>query len=244
MSYQTQNRPESRTSFEEEPGQTAASSGKTKPQQSNTLRILAVILISVLCFFAGVFLRTRTGDPFRIAADPGRLPLTEYVLRDCSTKEPVQEYRVSGFRDTYTFTFSIYDYETSRGIKIGSSWNDFVEAYGDVYIYEASSGDTLIHPDTPLTLQEFHDTYVKSGQMDPAAADLEITFMTGTDGRHLYYTDGDMLRAKNNYEHMPGIFKPVLEEDERPSRFWLEFSFVPKDGGTLDFIYSGQYPQY
>ena len=244
MSYQTQNRLEYPTVPEEETEQTASSAGTAKTQKSGTLRILAVILVSVLCFSAGVFLRTRTNDPFRMTAEPGRLPLSEYVLRDCDTGEPVQGYRVEGFSDTYTFTFSLNHYETSRGIGIGSSWNDFVEAYGDIYVYEAESGSTLIHPDEPMTVQEFHDTYVTTGEMDPAVSELKITFMTGTDGKHLYYTDGDMLRAKNNYEHMPGVFRPVLEEDERPSRFWMDFSFVPEDGGTLDFIYSGSYPEY
>ena len=86
MSYQTQNKPEYRTMPEEEPEQTAASAGTAKQQRSGTLRILAVILISVLCFSAGVFLRTRTNDPFRAVPDPGRLPLSEYVLRDCDSQ--------------------------------------------------------------------------------------------------------------------------------------------------------------
>ena len=246
MSYQTQKQPEYAGNPFEESEETAVSAPAPKNKMTPGLRVTLIILLCAAFFFTGVSLRYRTNDPFAVSADPGYLSLPEFVLRDYETGEPVQENSLSGFTDKYTYTFSVYNYETSRGIRIGDSWNAFVDAYGDTYINEVSVDGTLFPLDSPMTLQEFHDSCVLGGEVSPYNSEVEITFMTGTDGKNLCYTEMDLLRARDSYAHTPGIMKPVLGEDRRPSRFWLSFQFVPTYEGNseLDFIYSGQRTQY
>ena len=242
MPAQTQEKPNYSRITEEETEPAAAPAPAVKKSGSKFLRTAAVILLSVLCFSAGVFLRTRTQDPFRFPAEPGRLALPEYVLRDAETGAPATESTLDGFKDTYTLTYGEDQYETLRGIGIGDSWEAFAEAYGDVYIYEVLCDGKYYQPETPLTVHEFCDTMAVPGKMDPAVSAVEIIFQTGTDGKDLYYTDAQIQRARDQYDHAPGISQPVLGKTQEPCRFLLNFSFIPVNGGTLDLIYAGQYP--
>ena len=189
MSYQTQKQPEYSGSPFEETEEPAVSAPAPKNKMTPGLRVTLIILLCAAFFFTGVSLRYRTNDPFAVSADPGFLSLPEFVLRDYETGEPVQENSLSGFTDKYTYTFSVYNYETSRGIRIGDSWNTFVDAYGDTYINEVSVDGTLFPLDSPMTLQEFHDSCVLGGEVSPYNSEVEITFIK--------------LKYKIAYGHIP-----------------------------------------
>ena len=203
------------------------------------LRILIAVVLCVMFFGAGKYLGSRDRNPFLKSAKPGYLSLNDYVLTD-TDGSPVQKSSVSEFQDKYTFTFSFDVYTTSRGISVGDSWSKFVNAYGDTYAYEITCDDVKLETDRPLTISEFQKMYVDTGKIDPNVTEIEIEFMTGTDGSNLCYTENDLQRALDQLEQTPSLLKRMDSDNSRIGRFTLSFVFTPTfEGSAVDFIYSG-----
>lgn len=203
------------------------------------LRILLLVVLCAACFGAGSYLGSRIHDPFLKIAKPGYLSLNEYVLND-TDGSPVQKSSVSEFQDMYTFTYAFDIYSTTRGISIGDSWEAFVEAYGDTYAYEITCDNKVLETEKPITVSEFQAAYIDTGRIDLNTSELEVQFMTGTDGSNLCYSDMDMERAKDQKENTPSLLKRMDSNQIRFGRFTLSFVFTStEDGSTVDFIYSG-----
>ncbi len=208
-------------------------------RDNRAVRIVLTVVLCALFFVSGMFLSSRLNDPFLKPAKSGYLSLNEYVLTD-SEGNPVQESSVSQFQDKYTFTFDVFDYSTSRGISAGDSWEKFVSAYGDVYAYEILCDDQRIETEKPITVSAFQSDYIDAGRIDPNQSEIEIRFMTGTDGTGLCYSDHEIMKAADQLDSTPSLLKRIDSRTIRVGRFTLSFVFSPaEEGSSVDFIYSG-----
>lgn len=162
----------------------------------------------------------------------GYLPASEYSLVDQSTGKPVASTRTTKYSQ-----FTQWDDNsdgahcsvnkkrcnhalvTSRGIRPGSSWDDFVRAYGDMTVDEIkvdangdddyyksymSDEDRLAEEDVRehrgVTVASFDRDYVKTGKVDLANNQIVVTFRAG-------YQSGKMLYTAD--EQWEGYYKSI-----------------------------------
>lgn len=245
MSYQTQKQPAGAPLFSE----TETPEQKEKEQRSpakkrggRILRIAAIAGVCALCFAAGTLVRNRNGDPYTMPAEPGYLSLPEYVLVPADSAEPVTKKDIVEFTNQSTFLHAYRPYKTSRGILPGMTWEEFVEAYGDTYIYEAVCDKEVLVSQGTMTVSEFSSQYAEKILADPDVFDFKVTFMTGTDGTALYYTDTQLVRAVDEYENTSDLIRPL--HNKRPSRYEMQFRFERDGDGLLVEMYSVRMPEY
>ena len=254
MAVQTQTET-SRVNPIEEEEETVASrktrkAAKKKP--AKPMRPWQVVLGIVGCaaaLFLGRYLRYDTTLFMEHRTLNGYLPVEEYMLNYSDTKEPTQNVR-SFHLDRY----SVYDvnsgYETSRGIRIGDSWDSFVEAYGDMtmdYAYTTryrEDGSIDWDYDSPYfrgtyTVREFDEKFVKTGEIDPVKDGIEVDFRVETDGMKIFYSNDE----QNNYYHSytnSHLSYPNTRD------IYLDFTFAPESdtgrpGLTLKYISQSSY---
>lgn len=257
MAVQTQSEEKRINPFEEEetsgsPKKSRKASMKKPGKPLHPGRVVAGIFACALALFAGRWLRYDTTLFMEHRTLNGYLPVEEYMLNYSDTGEPVQNVR--SFRLN---RYGVYDYnsgyETSRGIETGDSWEEFVEAYGDVTInsvytpYFKDDGmidwdqETEYYYDKTMTVREFDEQHVRNGTFDPARQGIDLEFEVETDGVKVLYSEDE----KNNYIHNylsshPFGFYP------RTRNIYLEFTFTPecssgRPGITLESIYQSSY---
>ncbi|MBQ8067599.1 MAG: hypothetical protein IJ201_04535 [Solobacterium sp.] len=217
-----------------------------RPFQIGIAVLACIVSLAVgrhLRYGTTLFMEHRTLD--------GYLPIEEYVLNYSDNHEPTQDVRTVHF-DSYNIYSERDHYETSRGIKYGSTWEEFVEAYGDETIYSASSHpykeDGYIDWDAEgqyfngiYTVRQFDEQFVKTGQIDPSTDGIDLEFDAETDGFKIMYSDSEKERYYRDFDH-----SHVLRSYPNTRRFYLEFDFKPsiatgEPGLTVDTIYSSSY---
>lgn len=184
----------------------------------------------------------------------GYLPLEEYVLY----RDGKPEHNVRALHHESQSTWYGYgeDLETSRGIRAGDSWQDFVEAYGDCHyeyinwrqVYTDSDGlthwsDSKFAQDG-LTVRQFDERYVQTGQVDLSRNEIGVVFSVEYVGNQLLYTEQEKY---DSLDRVYTTWNEINQSYPRQGTFDLRFTFIPAgvdrdmpDGG-LESIYSSGY---
>ena len=194
--------------------------------------LTGLAILALIAFVsAGVFLSDKTTLLIRDSGAPaGYLPVSEYSLAQPSTGKPVASIRTGKYSQ-----FTILDDNdagarcsvnkhgcdhalvTSRGIRPGSGWNDFVLAYGDVTAYEIrvdanDDGDYYksymsdedrraeesVREHRGITVAAFDRDYVRAGKVDPTANRVTVTFRAGYQSGNVLYTAADQWQGYLN----------------------------------------------
>lgn len=202
----------------------------------------AALVFGVRTVYNGstLFLEERTLD--------GYLPVEEYVLYQDG--EAMENVRSLSYEGAYTGAYYDEGITTSRGVKIGDSWETFVEAYGDVrceYIwYQPVSSkddiytlDTAEYPDADwMTIADFDREYVQSGKIDPGQNRINVIFSADYGGNEIYYSEEEIDAYRDRYY---SAWHDLAHTFERSGQFQMYFTFVPPgvfedlpDGGLYD----------
>ncbi len=259
----TQQQEEKRTSLFEEEEETeniqqkprSASPRRAKTEQPvkkdrkyYMKRFIAVLAATVLAVSARaaynsttLFLEDRSVD--------GYLSVEDYVFYEDG--EAVQNVRSMHFEDDYISKYSNEGVTTSRGITYGSSWEEFVEAYGDDrcdyiwYRHVTKDGnrnyqfeDTQF-PDTDgMKISDFDRQYIKSGEIDLNENSITVVFSVDYGGNKLFYTP----KEKDEYiDEYYSSWHEMVHTFSRHGSFRMYFDFDPPgvdddlpEGGITD----------
>ncbi|MBO7703760.1 MAG: hypothetical protein J6S26_04870 [Solobacterium sp.] len=212
---------------------------KKKPK---LLLFLVTAAIAVLCVMNGRYVRENTTLFMNDRTPEGYLPLKEYELIDPETGEVIQKVRGTSYNDIYAFGYSQTQYVTSRGIGNGSSWDEFVEAYGDCrseFIFASPALSISGNRETEkyfcydMTVREFDEQYIKSGIINPQYYTIHISFGVYTDGFNVQYDIGGMLENREAYSEQRKFLRRG-QETPVEGVFSLTFSIDPaKREGVL-----------
>ena len=216
-----------------------------KPQHKGLL-VFGAVALCFLSLWGGYALRTKTTLFLEHRTLDGYLPAEEYVLYQIDDHEPVQKLRTFHYDDYYAFSYyNNYNLETSRGLKPGDSWDDFVDLYGDITCesINAVPVDEDGIPDydlnqnisiyDPITIRQFHEQYVEPGIIDLSSWYINVDVRIQTDGIHLYYS----------YQEYNSPFRHILRTYPNHGLLYLSFDFTPNEAGpgTLYYLTSAYY---
>ncbi len=244
VQYEKQNR----TAFEpeSEKEQKTKTSGKEK-NRSYYLRMIAYVLaVTILGYgLRGAIKYNR----FFLQDNPAEnyLDLDEFALIDSDSGEAVSNVRGLSYDDQYVSYWDEKRIETSRGITIGSSWEDVVEAYGDIvcrniYYYDYSdffdgdySTDTHTYINEPITVSEFNEKYVKTGLCDPARNYITLSFEAELIGNQIVYTDAQYYDVFEDVYSSP--WYSVMGNS--PRRGWYDLNIDVAPPGVIPQLPDG-----
>ncbi len=137
------------------------------------------------------------------------LPVEEYRLYDShnSSEDILRSLTDVGYN---TSLFSPNGLRhTSRGIQPGASWEEFVEAYGDVRAQSYSAYDFSedehsdeyyeTHYVNDMTVREYDEQYIKTGIINMDKEELDIVFSFSTQGNDIIYTEEERDKMLERY---------------------------------------------
>lgn len=212
------------------------SSGRPVKKWVSALKTAGIIAACTVSLLAGYILRFNTTLFLEHREEEGYLAPEEYILVDPETKEPGQNVRTIGIHSMHTWDGN--GMETMRGIGHGSSWQDVVDAYGDVYAYRINyqpydSGEydysKNIRIDGPIKVSDFNEQYVKTGLCNPDTDRICIRFQFWHDTMNIYYTEEEQQNSGTRQNHTPWYLIPVAPRS--PDRdFELSISLIPDEG--------------
>ena len=257
MSVQSQNSPERQTLFiEDEETEvhrtTAERKTVTKKPEKKTRKhymklFFSLLLAAVLGFgtrsayrHSTLFLEDKVQD--------GYLPIDQYVVyRD---GVPEGNVRALNFRNSYNTVYNIREGVTAPGgITVGSSWDEFVEVYGDLYFSQlyympVSRGgyweyEEMQYIDGNMKVSDFDRDYVKTGVVDLETNGIDIEFSVQYMGRDVMYENNEI------YEHLDryySLWNELNHSYPRRGEITYRFDFFPPDvmkelpnGGLYEF---------
>ena len=256
MPAQTQKEPSRINPFEESEDRKQSKQQKGSARKKKEAKPLRPVQIAIAVFacaaslITGRYLRHNSTLFMEHRTLDGYLPVEEYILNYSDTGEPTQNVR-SLHLDSYRAYGVNSGYETSRGIRTGDSWKDFVEAYGDETIYSVYTyrykGDGYVdwdydrpYFDGTYTVRQFDEKFVQTGVIDPVQDGIDLEFCVETDGIKLMYSDSE----KGNYYH--SYYRSHFSSFPDTKRIYLEFEFKPEiatgePGLMLDSLSSSSY---
>ena len=221
---------------------------KRKLPVSSILWVLAFILFIVtwLFYHTTLFVSYRPGVE-------DYLPAEEYRLYDShnSGKDILRSLSDVGYNTSLISPNGLS--HTSRGIRPGASWEEFVEAYGDVrassfnaYDFSSEEEYTDEYYDThyvyDLTVREYDEQYIKTGIIDMDKEELDIVFSFDTQGTDIIYTEQEREQMLDRYYDsyfsfgfIHGSFYPAYHSVS------MSFSFYPPyetDDYDIPVLYS------
>ena len=205
-----------------------------------TAGIIALCILSILL---GIYMRTETTVFMERRALDGYLPAEEYVLEREDSGRPVQNIRSFAYRDTLSTVGNGAGLETSRGIRPGSSWEDVVDAYGDlrtrdIQVYKKDSDNALLLKGG-MTICEFDEAYVKTGKVNFSEDDVGIRFSFSTDGKKICYNSSEEERLYQEYTN-----KLLHTKDLSLNEFCMSIVFLHDiEPGTVYHISSLRYTE-
>ncbi|MBR4455880.1 MAG: hypothetical protein IKS32_06620 [Solobacterium sp.] len=206
---------------------------------------LGTFIIAVSSIRAGMYAKSHNRIPMMLEAEPGYLSLKEFALEDPETGKPVQTMTNADYASKYTFKGDTMHYRTFRGVKAGDTWYTFAEAYGDCIPsrIEIEPGDKrgIYTAEPGITVDDFYDSYILSGEVNLSGDEVHIVFFTGTDGVKLYHDAEELSRKSDAFFHSPRILHP-LEWTDDYAGYELSFRFGPdwRGDGRITLIYSGK----
>ena len=221
---------------------------KRKLPVSSILMVLAFIMFIVtwLFYHTTLFVSYRPGVEDYLSAE-------EYRLYDShnSSEDILRSLSDVGYNTSLISSNDLR--HTSRGIRPGASWEEFVDAYGDVRArsfnaYDFSDPDE--HSDEyydthyvyDMTVREYDEQYIKTGVIDMEKEELNIVFSFDTQGTNLAYTEQEREQMLDRYYDsyfsfgfIHGSFYPAYHSVS------MDFSFYPPyetDGYDTPVLYS------
>ena len=215
--------------------ETPVSKGTKPDRNTGFLKVFCVIVVCLFCLIAGNLVRSNSTLFLEHRTENGYLAPEEYILVDSKTGKPGQNVRTIGLHSMSTN--HEYRMRTTRGIGKGSSWQEVVDAYGDVYAYRICyqpdftgtydySKDVWIQG--PITLSEFDEQYVKTGQCNPDTDRIWIRFQFWHDTTNIFYTPEEWQNP-NRKTSTPWFLTPVSSGNS-DRHFELTFSLIPDEG--------------
>ena len=231
---------------EQTAGTAAAAGNRKRPSLSGKIfRGAGIAALCLLFLEGGIHLRSDTTLFLEKKTQDGCLPAEEYVLCDPETGQPVRALRSFQFQSDLVYDGGRQVLKTSRGIAPGSTWQEFLDAYGDVTLYSIYAipygpdgredwDAEGIYLYEPVTVREFDQKYIQSGIIDPDSWRIDAEFRVLSDGVHLYYQPREQEAVMSRYY---SSFWNDLVGRPRPRRLVLRFDFVP--AADRDREYSG-----
>ncbi|MBO7703473.1 MAG: hypothetical protein J6S26_03420 [Solobacterium sp.] len=260
MPAQTQKQPQTKSFIDEDPdryqNETPKTSREQKSREVKPLKVILIALACIACLIGGIWFRKTSTLLVEKRTRTSYLPAEDFMLVESETGEPVQKLNSFSFNREYSFYSSHGHLETTKGLKPGDSWEEFVEKYGDYYMDTAyayhldengfpdfEKGSVYVYDE--MTVSEYNRQYVETGAVDPATDEIDITFSVYTDGRKLYYGDSEVDAYRRNYYDEPSIFHPLSNYADL-GEFSLTITFSPdanenRSGGGIDYICSDYY---
>ena len=246
MPVQYQNSPKKKSFIEEEQERSQRTSSKQKrfgfrtkekkPFQMTTGKGILIGAICLLCLAGGASLRNTTLFLEQRSVDQ-YLPIEEYVLKDQDTGEYTQNIRSPFLKNEYSYGSHSSYKMTSRGIKVGDTWDDFVKAYGDVHAdtiyvhrvgedgYTSYEDEDSLYISDPMLLNEFQKNYIDTGLVDPEKDEITVVFRVHTDGIKIFYTEAELDREYDEYYDHP-LRHPFRSYPDYKT-FDMDFTFRP-----------------
>ena len=175
----------------------------------------------------------------------GFLPINDYVLVDKNTKEPVQKIKTLKYEyenDSYDYSSNL---ETTKGIDAHSSFEEFVDVYGDyvatyILCHKVTSDD--YNDDINLNnikVKTFYDEYIKTEKCNLDDFNININFSCYTQLNNVYYTQREYEKLIDNENF---FWKLKINE------FNLYFSYICKNYeynnhgvGIFDYVSSSMW---
>ncbi|MCR5229006.1 MAG: hypothetical protein K6D03_02670 [Solobacterium sp.] len=249
VQYQKQSRP----TFEPEEENIQEKTGKSaeKNRSYYLKKAAAVIAVAVLGYslraavkYNHFFLQDNPADNY--------LSAEEFPLINSESGKSLSNLRSFSYSDQYTGYWDPDSdtVETSRGIRMGSSWEDIVQAYGDctcssIYYYEDTSDisggyspDNYIYLYDPITVSEFNEKYVKTGICDPHKYFISLTFEAELIGSQIVYTDAQYNRTMKELDSNP--WYGIMGNTPRRGWYTLNIDYAP-DGAYFGDSEGGVY---
>ena len=137
------------------------------------------------------------------------LPVEEYRLYDShnSSEDILRSLTDVGYNTSLFSSNGLR--RTSRGIQPGASWEEFVEAYGDVRAQSYSADDFSedehsdeyydTHYVNDMTVREYDEQYIKTGIINMDKEELDIVFSFSTQGTDIIYTEEERDKMLERY---------------------------------------------
>lgn len=156
----------------------------------------------------------------------GFLPINDYVLIDKNTKEPVQKIKTLKYEyenDSYDYSSNL---ETTKGIDARSTFEEFVEAYGE-YVATYISCYNEVTKDyndsinlNNIKLKTFYNDYVLTDKVSLDDYNININFSCYTQLNNVYYTQREYEKLMDNENFFWNV---------KVHEFSLHFSYVCKN---------------
>ena len=197
--------------------------------------VIGAAVVLTIAFMFYIHVKNDTTMFMEHRASDGHLPAEEFVLSRQDTGKPTQDIRTLTFNNIgATADSNDNKYVTSRGIGPGSTWQEFVDAYGDVEMKDIQvatkeireDGTSLLKGYTPRT---FDEKFVKSGQVVPGEDIMVIRFSFYTNGDKVWYSDAELRQYYEGHAHTNSTsiseyvltitFEPVNENDD--TVYWI-----------------------
>lgn len=201
-------------------------------------RVLEIIILILLAI--GMFVLNYT----TYAVNQDNVPAGYLSIQDMALYDPAtnKTYLPRKTDDSYySFYNSSYSpgYRTTKGITVGATWDEFVEAYGD-YICAFTSGYPVNYDTNEsydkyyqryIHVKDFDEQFIKTGDLDLNAWNLSIRFEIYTQGTKAYYTEEEVDGLLDRYyAHMFWLFdQPVTFGHLKYNTYHLNFSFAPDE---------------
>jgi hypothetical protein len=248
MTAQKQKQPAFRNPFDDSEEQNTAQSPAPQTKKSGKFfTILGVITACILCTVGGIAARGSTTLFLEKRTMDGYLAPEDYILIREDTGKPVQNPRGINLQSMHSYDHG--GMRTTYGIREGSSWEQFADAYADIHTdsisYYKNTPDSYsvdysnsVYLTDPMTIAEFSRNYIETGEVNPETDRIYIDFDLYTDGFHLYYTEKELRDALDKYYDTPSILQPVTRYP-RSSSFNMTVVFSPDRG--VQYITSSYY---
>ncbi|WP_219099424.1 hypothetical protein [Bifidobacterium pluvialisilvae] len=273
-------------------GNDAVVENTTKTSRRNQIHpaVAAIIVVALVFGVSGLWVYFRDYSTVLLRHDDvpdGYLPVSEYSLIRQGENQPVSKPNGWHYASQYT---NVVDSSgsgegdervgttcridkrdcndilvTSRGIRPGSSWNDFVKRYGGMTAYEInvtdggsdsyksymSDEDRLAEQNNRehyfITVGDFDREYVHAGTIDLSSQFIEVTFRADYQSGRILYTEADQSKARQAGERkrfwwLPGsgrsgrISGPAVQSYEMTFDFGNNASRSYIDDGDLTSI--------
>ena len=204
--------------------------------------LIVVVLLSVCYFLSRLYNGTNTFADVSIFR-PDYLSFEDYQLFDLESgkqKTNTRSIFYDGERDYSYYYDDIPELKTSKGFKVGDTFEEFVELYGDYYAkaFSAYESDYSGERDeeyysshyvySSMKVKDYYEKYIVSGDLDPSKNDIMISFEMYIRGNEVAYSEKeyDELIHKYYSSSMPGgsIFNPNIQT------YSLDFGFREEDG--------------
>ena len=119
--------------------ETPVSKGTKPDRNTGFLKVFCVIVVCLFCLIAGNLVRSNSTLFLEHRTENGYLAPEEYILVDSKTGKPGQNVRTIGLHSMSTN--HEYRMRTTRGIGKGSSWQEVVDAYGQMILSKETQND-------------------------------------------------------------------------------------------------------